>query len=84
MAGQRNKYGVNDAANCYRTFGCERYPAWMSFPSADRIAAYRSNGVRCRRVGEELFVHKDDQKLAAHVDYIAENASKRTDGDNGR
>lgn len=74
MAGLRNRYGVNDATDCYRTFCGERHLAWMSFPSAERIAAYRANGVRCKRIGEELFVHEDDLKLASHVDDVAANA----------
>jgi len=71
MAGRRNPHGVNDAIDCYRTFGGERYPAWMSFPSAEHIAAYRAAGVRCRKIGEELFVHEDDINLAGRVDASA-------------
>lgn len=68
MSGPRNRHGVNDAIDCYRTFNGEKYPAWMSFPSSDRILAYRTVGVRCRRLGDELFVHIDDRYLAAAVD----------------
>lgn len=68
MAGTRNRYGVNDAIDCYRTFNGEKYPAWMSFPSSDRVKAYRAVGIRCRRQGEELFVHIDDRWLAEAVD----------------
>lgn len=68
MAGPRNRYGVNDAFDCYRTFNGEKYPAWMSFPSSDRVMAYRTAGVRCRRLGDELFVHWADRQLAAEID----------------
>lgn len=75
MAGPRNRHGLNDAADCYRTFGGEKYPAWMSYPSADRVRAYRAAGVRCRRQGAELFVHWDDQDAAAEVDAQQERAN---------
>lgn len=68
MAGPRNRDGVNDAADCYRTIGGDRYVAWMSFPSITRIAAYRAAGVRVRRFGEELFVREIDSMEAAQVD----------------
>jgi len=72
MSGTKNKYGCNDAIDCYRTFNGVKYPAWMSFPSSDRVKAYRKAGVRCRRLGEELFVHWADRQLAAEVDVTAE------------
>ena len=72
MAGTRNRFGCNDAFDCYRTFNGEKYPAWMSFPSSDRVEAYRRAGVRCRRQGDELFVHFRDLKLAAEVDATQE------------
>lgn len=68
MAGSRNKYGINDAADCHRTFNGELYPAWMSYPSDDRISEYRKAGIRCRRLGAELFVHHDDREKAAEID----------------
>ena len=68
MAGTRNSAGVNDATDCYRTINGQRYIAWTSFPSADRIAAYRAAGGRCRRFGEELFVHLLDEDDAKTVD----------------
>lgn len=68
MAGKRNNYGVNNATDCYRTFNGSRFDAWISFPSNDLIAAYREKGVRCRRLGVELFVHVDDLDLAAAID----------------
>jgi hypothetical protein len=68
MAGPRNGAGVNDAANCYRTINGARYIAWLSFPTSERIEAYRAAGVRCRRFGEELFVHLLDEDDAKTVD----------------
>lgn len=68
MAGKRNRYGINDAADCYRTFNGEHYLAWMSFPSVDLIRIYRSNGIKCRRIGVELFVRSIDQTKAREID----------------
>ena len=64
----RNQHGVKESINCYRTIGGYRYDAWLSAPSKDRIAAYREAGIRCRRFGEELFVHQLDTDMAAQVD----------------
>lgn len=75
MAGPRNRYGCNDAADCYRTIKGARYVAWMSVPSMDRIAAYRQAGIRCRRFGDELFVHEADVSAAADVDAACEKRS---------
>jgi len=79
MAGKRNRYGCNDAFECYRTFNGEKYPAWMSFPSSDRIRAYRAAGIRCRRLGDELFVHFADRDRAAAID--AEQDAPTPEGD---
>jgi hypothetical protein len=72
MAGPRNSSGVNDASDCVRTVNGVKYGAWMSFPTEDRIKAYRAAGVRCRRFGEELFVHPMDEEVAAQVDRACE------------
>lgn len=63
----RNPAGVKDSANLYRTFGGAHYVHWEIDPSADYIKALRAAGVRCRRVGCELFVHHEDQKKAEPV-----------------
>jgi hypothetical protein len=63
---------VNDAANCIRTINGELFIAWASFPSEDRIAAYRIAGAKCRRFGVELFVREKDRAIAAHVDWLAD------------
>lgn len=68
MGGKRNRYGVNDASDCYRTIDGRLYVAWTSFPSPERIAAYRKAGLRCRRFGEELFIYENDQKSAEEID----------------
>lgn len=69
MKNYRNAHGVKDSADCWRTIGGYRYDAWMSCPSEDRIASYRKAGVRCRRFGEELFVHQLDTDMARAVDH---------------
>jgi hypothetical protein len=51
-----------------RTINGNDYQWWLFCPSADRIAAYRSSGVRCRRFGDDLFVHVFDVEAAAKVD----------------
>lgn len=63
-----NHFGVKNSANMWRTYGGEPYPHWAICPTPELIAAYRAAGVRCRRVGEELFVHEADQGAAAEVD----------------
>ena len=67
----RNSAGVKWACDTYRTIGGVQYGAWMSFPSPERIVAYRNAGVRCRRFGEELYVHPLDEDMAAKVDEAA-------------
>lgn len=60
--------GCKLASDCWRTINGQHYEAWLSYPSADRIVAYRAAGVRCRRFGEELFVHTLDTDKASEVD----------------
>lgn len=57
-----------------RTIGGYEFEAWLSFPSADRIKAYRAAGVRCRRFGSELFVYVLDTDDAKKVDARVEMA----------
>jgi hypothetical protein len=65
---KRNQAGVKYATDCYRTFGGVYYTAWMSFPSKERIAAYRAAGLKCRRVGDELFMRGVDCDSASDID----------------
>lgn len=65
---RRNANGVKNSADLYRTFNGEHYIAWISFPSQERIDAYRCAGVKCRLRGEELFVRKADILDASAVD----------------
>ncbi len=65
---RRNQHGVKASCDCYRTIKGHEFQAWTSCPSADRIAAYRAAGVRCRRFKDELFVHVWDTEEAAKVD----------------
>ena len=64
----RNALGLKESVNCYRTFGGYRYDCWLSCPSEGRIAAYRAAGIRCKRIGEELYVHQLDTDMAATLD----------------
>lgn len=66
----RNRYGVKDAVDSYRTINGARYEAWLYFPSVARIKAYRAAGIRCRRQGEELFVHQMDVDEARKLDAV--------------
>lgn len=68
MTDCRNAHGVKESANCYRTIDGARYDCWISCPSAARVTAYRAAGIRCRRQGEELFVHQMDTDMAAAID----------------
>ena len=64
----RNSHGLKDSIDMYRTFNGHHYIAWLSCPSEDRIAAYRIAGVRCKRRGDELFIHHMDRDDASAVD----------------
>jgi len=65
---QRNKHGVKWQCDSYRTINGEHYIAWMSYPAVDRIMAYRAAGIRCRRFGEELYIHHADKDAATAID----------------
>lgn len=69
---RRNEHGVKASIDMYRTIGGAHFIAWTSFPSAERIAAYRAAGVRCARRGVELFIHHADEDEAKAVDAKAE------------
>jgi hypothetical protein len=64
----RNQYGVKDQIDCYRTIKCEHFIAWISYPSSERIKAYRTAGVKCRRYGDELYIRAADKQRAIDVD----------------
>ena len=63
-----NANGVKDSANMWRTFGGEHYGHWAICPSAERIAAYRAAGLKCRRIKDELFLRHADEARAAELD----------------
>lgn len=63
----RNRYGVKDASDCWRTINGEHFIAWMSFPSDDLIKAYRAAGIKCRRYGVELFIRESDKQRCASM-----------------
>ena len=63
-----NRNGVKASSDMWRTIAGVSYVAWLSYPSPDLIAAYRANGVRCRRLGQELFVHHMDRAFARSID----------------
>jgi hypothetical protein len=74
MKNYRNQAGVKDASDCYRTFKGEHYTAWTSFPSEERIAAYRAAGLKCRRLGDELFMRAIDCDEAHEIDKKRESS----------
>lgn len=55
----------------YRTFGGERYEAWCSGWAEEVLqavaAALRDEGVKCRRLGIDLYVRKADFAKAAKL-----------------
>lgn len=63
----RNHAGVKDSANMYRTFGGAHYAHWAIEPPERYVKRLRAAGIRCRRVGEEFFVHLDDAIRARAV-----------------
>lgn len=68
--GPRNRQGVKDASDCWRTIKGRRYLAYMSFPSAEKINAMRRAGIRVRKFGDELFVLEDDKERAAEFEAL--------------
>lgn len=60
----RNRFGVKDSIDCYRTIKGERYVAWLVNPTQDCVAAYRAAGIKCRRINGELFIRFVDQSRA--------------------
>lgn len=57
----RNRNGLKDSIYCYRTFGGERYIAWLACINADIVKRYRDAGIRCRKVGDTLYIHLMDE-----------------------
>jgi 2-keto-3-deoxy-6-phosphogluconate aldolase len=68
VAGTRNGFGFNDTTECFRTFGGEKFIGWGGGISKARIAAYRAAGVRCRRLGDDVYVREADSAKAVDVD----------------
>lgn len=65
---RRQANGYKHFSDCYRTINGAHYLDHISFPSNDRVKAYRAAGVRCRRFGDELYVHCADKDDAGKVD----------------
>lgn len=65
---QKNLSGVKDSIDCYRTIAGKRYISWGSCVPGERIAAYRKVGIKCRRLGEELFVIESDKVKVVALD----------------
>jgi len=62
MAGwTRNRHGVKDGAECYRTINGARWEWWP-----ENIELFRTAGCRCRKMpdGQGCFVHPDDTDKA--------------------
>jgi hypothetical protein len=68
LTNRRNQNGVKASCDLYRHFNGELFVAWLIYPTAERIAAYRAAGVRCRRLKQDLFIHDDDRNLARDID----------------
>lgn len=64
----RNASGVKDSANLYRTFGGAHYMAWVICPTEELIKTYRENGIRCKRIKDDLFIHHADEDKAITLD----------------
>lgn len=62
-----NAYGLKNSCDMYRTFDGVRYIQWENDFSERRGKAYRSAGVKCRRVLGELFIRESDRTLAQTV-----------------
>lgn len=55
-----NHCGVKNSADMWRTFNGAHYAHWTSEAVEDEAARLRAQGVRCRRVKDELFIHHED------------------------
>lgn len=64
---RRNDAGVKNSADLYRTFNGDHYPQYAIDASNEYVARLRAAGVRCRRLGQELFVHNGDIALAGTI-----------------
>jgi hypothetical protein len=61
----RNRNGVKNSINRYRTFDGELFVCWSAGDAtADVAAAYRRGGIRTRLVAGEMFVHHTDTAKA--------------------
>lgn len=57
----KNRYGVKDGADCYRTIGGVRWEWWP-----EEVEIFRAAGCRCRKGpgGAGAFIHPDDDAKA--------------------
>jgi hypothetical protein len=70
IVSQRNRNGLKNSIYCYRTFGGERYIAWLVCITPDIAKRYREAGIRCRTVGDTLFIHLMDEDDARAKRYL--------------
>jgi len=73
-------HGFKASSELYRTRGGEVYVGWLSHPSEDRIKTYRATGLKCFRLGVELFLREADRDAASALDYEIEEASRKAQG----
>lgn len=82
---RRNRHGVKDSCDMYRTINGAEYGCWSIYPTPECIAAYRKAGVRVARRGEHLFVHHMDEAEAKAVDRASEaGRAALQDAENGK
>lgn len=64
---KRNENGVKSSCDLFRTFNGAHFMSW-GFALPGVIEAYRAGGVRCRRIGFDIFIHHEDKDRAAEID----------------
>ncbi|KAF6596662.1 hypothetical protein G9G39_06250 [Cronobacter sp. EKM101R] len=61
---RRNQHGVKSSCDTWRTFNGQLYEHFTSCDAELVSEKLRSAGIRCRRVGCELYVHQNDIEKA--------------------
>lgn len=70
---ERNDAGVKDCCDVYRTVAGERWSQYSDYPGDDRVKAYRTAGLRCRKLKMSdgyvaLIMHPSDWDRAGRID----------------
>lgn len=71
MAWSRNQHGMKNTVDRVRRFNGAEYIGWMAHADGKLLDEYRAAGIRCRRVGGDVFIHHMDEDDARALDRAA-------------